>query len=98
MFEISSSPASSNSISTLTACDGVISGHSAVSFVGLTCASVTDLGLVLVPTRLLLPTVSTVSIAGLFMKVGAVIPSETATLLRQFFDLDGDAGGRRPCT
>ena len=95
MFEISSSPASSNSISTLTACDGVISGHSAVSFVGLTCTSVTDLGLVLVPTRLLL---HTISIAGLFMTVGAVTPSETATLLMKFFDLRGDAGGRRPCT
>lgn len=98
MFEISSSPASSNSISTLTACDGVISGHSAVSFVGLTCTSVTDLGLVLVPVRLLLPTVSTVSITGLFMTVGAIAPSETVTLLMKFFDLSGDAGGRRPCT
>ena len=97
MFEISS-PASSNSISTLTACDGVISGHSAVSFVELACISVTDLGLALVPTGLLFPTISTVSMAGLFMMVGTVPPSERATLLIKFFDLGGDAGGRRLCT
>ena len=98
MFEISSSPASSNSISTLTACDGVISGYSAVSFVGLACISVTDLGLALVPPRPSLPTISTVSMAGLFRTVGTVPPSETATLLMKFFDLGGDAGGRRPWT